>query len=176
MRLQHRLNGGQGTINFFLLLCPLTWQWADILQGSERTICHCRQRHTVLPCQLSSRCNSIQLLYTLRIRGRAGGMRVCICVFVCGMIEWGVCAPWPPACVCEKARDKVGEHCVGVLYSGNNVSEKKKGPREKSPSNQGAEKRVFLASLNTSTWAAPQRGPVLQALKTIHWGLNTVQT
>lgn len=45
----------------------------------------------------------------------------------------------------------MGEHCVGVLYSGNNVSEKKKSRAvKKNPSNWGG-KGVFLASLNTST-------------------------
>lgn len=139
----------RGQLTFFLLLCPLTWQWADILQGSERTICHCRQQRTVLPSQLSSRCNSIQLLYTLWIRGRAGGharLHLCVCV---RMIEWGVCVP-VPVCVCEIARDKVGEHCVGVLYSCNNVGEEKSQAVKKTPQTRG-KKRAFSASLNTST-------------------------
>lgn len=95
-----RAAGGQLAV-FFLLLCPLTRQSADILRGSERTICHCRQRRTVLPSQLSSRCNSIQLLYTLRMedggQGRGGGTEVCICA---RMTKWGVLS----LCVCESVR------------------------------------------------------------------------
>lgn len=38
-----------------------------------------------------------------------------------------MCARAGSLCVfVKKARDKVGEHCVSVLYSGNNVSERKK--------------------------------------------------
>lgn len=82
-----------GQLTFFPLPACSRRSDRDILPGSERAICHCWQRHTVLLSQLSSRCNSIQLLYPLWIRGRAlergfwrGSVRVCA-----GMIEWDGC-------------------------------------------------------------------------------------
>lgn len=76
-------------------------------------------------------------------------MRACICV---QMIEWGVCArPCVCVCVCEKACDKVGEHCVGVLYSGHNVSGKKKSQAVKTIPQSGGWGGILLASLNSLT-------------------------
>lgn len=64
------------------------------------------------------------------------------------MIEWGVCARLS-LCVFAKERETRLESIV--LYSGNNVREKRFQAVKKNPPNQRGKKRVFLASLNTST-------------------------
>lgn len=73
----------RGQLTFFLLLCPLTWHWADILRGSGKktdlsllTAVHCTAEPIKLKVQFDT-----AFIYT--VDKREGGEGACVPAFVC---------------------------------------------------------------------------------------------